>query len=72
MNNSNYAADHILEYLLKNGWVSTNCYSSLHVKSDIEQIIINAALSNVKVSNNLGVTTLDSATTYTIPAYKFD
>jgi len=72
MNNSNYAADQILEYLLKNGWVSANCYSSQRVKADIEQIIINAALSNVKVSNNLDVTTFDSATTYTIPVYKFD
>ena len=71
MNNSNYASDQIMEYLWKNGWVSTNCYSSQHVKADIEQIIINAALSNVNVSTNLGVTTFDSATTYTIPKYKF-
>ena len=72
MNNSNYAAEKILEYLLKNGWVSTECFSAEHVKSDIEHIIINAAVSNINVSTNLGVTTFDSATTYTIPTYKFD
>ena len=65
MNNSDYAAEKILEYLLKNGWVSTDCFSSNHVKSDIEQIIINAALSNIKISTTLGVETSDSATTYT-------
>lgn len=65
MNNANYAADQILEYLLKNDWVSTNCFSSEHVKSNIEQIIINAALSNIKLSTTLGVETKDSATTYT-------
>lgn len=65
MNNSYYAAEKILEYLLRNGWVSTDCFSSNHVKSDIEQIIINAALSNIKISTTLGVETSDSATTYT-------
>lgn len=65
MNNSDYAAEKILEYLLKNGWVSTDCFSSNHVKSDLEQIIINAALSNIKISTTLGVETSDSATTYT-------
>ena len=65
MNNSNYAAEQILEYLLKNGWVSTNCFSSQHVKAEIQQIIINSALSNVNVSANLGSNTVDGATTYT-------
>jgi hypothetical protein len=41
MNNSNSASEQILEYLLKTGWVSTNCYSSQHVRADIEQMIIN-------------------------------
>ena len=56
MNNSEYAANQILEYLLKNGWVSTNCFSSQHVKDEIQQIIINSALSNVNVTANLGIT----------------
>ena len=56
MNNSEYAAEKILEYLLKNGWVSTNCFSSQHVKDEIQQIIINSALSNVNVTANLGIT----------------
>lgn len=65
MNNANYAAEQILEYLLKNGWVSPNCCSSEHVKSNIEQIIVNASLSNIKLSTNLGNQTSDSAVTYT-------
>ena len=65
MNNSEYAANQIFEYLLKNGWVSTNCFSTLHIKEDIQQIIINASLSNVNVSKNLGSQTSDSATTHT-------
>lgn len=64
MNNSEYATDKILEYLLKNGWVSTDCFSSQYVKKDIEQIIINASISNVNFSTNLGGQTSDSATTY--------
>lgn len=72
MNNSKYAAEKILEYLLKNGWVSTECFSAEHVKSDIDSIIINAALSTVNLSPNLGTNTFDSATTYTIPAYNFE
>ena len=65
MNNSEYAANQILEYLLKNGWVSTNCFSTPHIKADIQQIIINASLSNVNVSTNLGSQTSDSDTTHT-------
>lgn len=72
MNNSNYAVEKIFEYLLKNGWVSTECFSAKHVKVDIEQIIIDAAISNINVSANIAVTTFDSATTYTIPTYKVD
>ena len=49
MNNSNYAAKQILTHLLKNGWVSTECFSSEHVEQDIKNIIDNAALCNINL-----------------------
>lgn len=49
MTNSNYAAKQILTHLLKNGWVSTECFSSEHVERDIENIIDNAALCNINL-----------------------
>jgi len=42
MTNSNYAAKQILAHLLKNGWVSTECFSSERVEHDIQTIIDNA------------------------------
>lgn len=65
MNNANYATEQILEYLLKNGWVSSNCFSSEHVISNIKQIIVNASLSNIQFSTNRQKQTNDSAITYT-------
>jgi hypothetical protein len=49
MTNSNYAAKQILTHLLKNGWVSTECFSSEHVERDIKNIIDNAALCNINL-----------------------
>jgi len=49
MTNSNYAAKQILTHLLKNGWVSTECFSSEHVEQDIKNIIDNAALCNINL-----------------------
>jgi len=49
MTNSNYAAKQILTHLLKNGWVSTECFSSEHVERDIENIINNAVLCNINL-----------------------
>jgi hypothetical protein len=49
MTNSNYAAKQILTHLLKNGWVSTECFSSEHVEGDIKNIIDNAAVCNINL-----------------------
>jgi hypothetical protein len=49
MTNSNYAAKQILTHLLKNGWVSTECFSSEHVERDIKNIIDNAAVCNINL-----------------------
>lgn len=49
MNNSNYAAKEILSHLLKNGWVSTECFSSEILEQEIAKIIDNSSRCNINI-----------------------
>lgn len=60
MNNSNYAAEQIVNMLIKRGWVATNSYDVNILINDISTIILNASLTNVQVTTN--VTPIDCVT----------
>lgn len=63
MNNSKYAAEQIIDLLKKRGWVSTYTYDCTNLVNELSNIILNASLSNVNLSNPTN--TFDSAVTYT-------
>jgi hypothetical protein len=68
MTNSNYVAKQILTHLLKNGWVSTECFSSEHVERDIKNIIDNAAVCNINLDPKGFTFDSDISQTYTFSA----
>lgn len=67
MNNSNYAAEQIVNMLIKRGWVATNAYDVSDLIREMSSIITNASIANVQLSTNIDniTKTFDSGKTYT-------
>lgn len=63
MNNSNYAAEQILESLKTKGWMSAYAYDESQLIQDIASIIASASVSNITVIKDSPTRTADSAIT---------
>lgn len=67
MNNSNYAAEQIVNMLIKRGWVATNAYDVSDLIREVSSIITNSSIANVQLSTSVDniTKTFDSGDTYT-------
>jgi len=67
MNNSNYAAEQIVNMLIKRGWVATNAYDVSDLIREASSIITNSSIANVQLSTSVDniTKTFDSGDTYT-------
>jgi hypothetical protein len=67
MNNSNYAAEQIVNILIKRGWVATNAYDVSDLIREVSSIITNSSIANIQLSTSVDniTKTFDSGDTYT-------